>query len=251
MLVPGGKLSTLERGADVEVPDTCIDLHEVSVAEFRDCVERGACARACGRASKRAEPAMSGRIARGPEDAPPMPPPLACSPVPTRTDWGPEIDTDVSRFCNGNHAGRDDHPVNCVSFEEAESYCAARGARLPTGDEWEWASKGGPSRLASPWGGPVATDQICWGRPFKRSSTCPLGSFPRDLTPQGLAEMGGSVTEWTQPPHRAGRHTEARWAYGASWYAIDDGYARAALGGVQMPGRRTETVGFRCAADPR
>ena len=41
MLVPGGKLSTLERGADVEVPDTCIDVHEVSVAEFRDRLSAG------------------------------------------------------------------------------------------------------------------------------------------------------------------------------------------------------------------
>lgn len=226
-LVGGGKLVHLEHTGDVIVGDTCIDVREVSVAEYRACVESGACKRDCVD-------------------------PKACPAIPTRTDWGnPKEDDNISRLCNGNAPGLskgavDDHPVNCVSPDEARSYCAARGKRLPSGDEWEWAARG---TQVSPWGTSVASDEICWGRPKKRAGTCVRRSFAKDVTPEGIYDLGGNVTEWTEPPARAGK--TARFAYGASWYARDDGYAIAALGGVGMPGSRTETVGFRCAATPK
>lgn len=227
VLVRGGNLVHLEHTADVEVADVCIDTREVSVADFRACVESGACKRDCVD-------------------------PKACPAIPTRTDWGnPKEDDDISRLCNGNAPGLaqgavDDHPVNCVSPDEARSYCASRGMRLPNGDEWEHAARG---PRVSPWGTAVAVDEICWGRPKKRAGTCARRSFPKDVTPEGIYDLGGNVTEWTEAPARAGK--TARFAYGASWYARDDGYAIAALGGVGMPGSRTETVGFRCAATPK
>ncbi|MFO0552391.1 MAG: SUMF1/EgtB/PvdO family nonheme iron enzyme [Polyangiaceae bacterium] len=220
--IEGGTLDTLERGRDVAISSFCIDEHEVTVAEFRACVASGKCARECA-------------------------PGAACPEVPARTDWdNPEEDARVSQFCNG--AAKDDrgqHPVNCVSFGEAESFCAAQEKRLPTGDEWEWAARG--ARVPSPWGSPVAKDEICWGKPKKRAGTCAVETFEKDKTAAGVRDLGGNVSEWVRPPQRS-KHPAAVWAYGASWYAIDDGYARAALGGVQMPARRAETVGFRCAA---
>ncbi len=221
--IPGGTLSTLERGKDVELKGFCLDEREVSVADFRACLKDEGCRRECA-------PAQA-----------------TCSAIPQSTEWNPLEDTNASRFCNGNLEGREDHPLNCVSFGEAEAFCKAKGKRLPNGDEWEWASRGGPTQVASPWGAPIATNQICWGRPKKRVGTCALDTFAGDRTPQGVRGLGGNVSEWTSPPQRNGKVSAARWAYGASWYAIDDGYARAALGGVQMPAKRAETVGFRCA----
>ncbi len=225
-LVRGGKLTHLEHAADVAVDDLCIDVREASVAEFRACVESGECKRECADAK-------------------------ACPAVPIRTDWGsPREDDDISRLCNGNAPGLragavDDHPVNCVSPDEARSFCAAHGKRLPNGDEWEWAARGG---RVSPWGTPVATDEICWGWPRKRAGTCARAAFPKDVTPEGVFDLGGNLSEWTETPART--RQPVRFAYGASWYARDDGYVIAALGGFEMPGRRTETVGFRCAATP-
>lgn len=219
--VAGGTVVHLENTPDTTVSGVCIDVLEVSVADFRACVERGECLREC------ADPA-------------------SCPAVPTKTDWGnPREDDDISFLCNGRKTGVDDHPINCVSPAEARSYCASQGRRLPTGDEWEWAARGARE---SPWGNRVAVDEICWGRPKKRAGTCARGTHPRDATPEGILDLGGNLTEWTEPPARAGG--SARFAYGASWYARDDGYAMAALGGVGMPARRAETVGFRCAATP-
>lgn len=241
-LVGGGLLSTMERGRDVEVGAFCMDLREVTVKSFRGCVIEGGCKREC-------EPGKE------------------CPQVPIETRWDNTlVDTDVSRFCNGRggaesgkgrfgkvvaDASRDAHPVNCVSYGEARGFCEAQGKRLPTGDEWEWASRGGPAKLPSPWGSTIVTSEICWGKPKMRTGTCEEGAYPKDLTPQGLVDMGGNVSEWTSAPARGMESDVVRWVYGASWYATDDGYARAALGGVQMPARRAETVGFRCASAPR
>ena len=223
VLVRGGELSTLERGKDVKVADFCIDVREVTVADYRACVLEGHCQRQCAS-------------------------PADCPPIPTHTAWkNPDVDNEVSRLCNGQRNDREGHPVNCVSFEEASGYCAALGQRLPSGDEWEWAAHGGSEHAVSPWGTAVATNQVCWGKPKKRAGTCAEGSFESDKTPQGALDMGGNLSEWTSAPARNKATRGVHWVYGASWYAIDDGYARAALGGVQMPADRAETVGFRCA----
>lgn len=236
-------MSTMERGHDVSVGDVCMDIHEVSVGEYASCVSTGRCRRQCNGTWHQV-------AAEGPEGEKAVQS-SSCPDVPMRTDWQSAVeDAAVSGFCNGNSpTTRADHPINCVSFEEAMDYCATRGMRLPSGDEWEWASHGGPDRKVSPWGTAIVTDQICWGKPKKRAGTCPRGSHPKDHTPQGLDEMGGSISEWVTAPQRNAKG-KVRWAYGASWYAVDDGYARAALGGMQFPARRAETVGFRCAADP-
>lgn len=36
-----------------------------------------------------------------------------------------------------------DHPINCVTVEQAKTYCAQGGQRLPTAAEWQLAA-GGP-----------------------------------------------------------------------------------------------------------
>ena len=146
----------------------------------------------------------------------------------------------ASRYCNAARSDRGAHPMNCVSHAEAEEFCSARGARLPTDAEWEWTARGGDAALAFPWGPRPPWDEPCWGRPRVREGTCAAGSSPRDRTPQGVRDMAGNVGEWTT---RGG----LAWLNGSSWFDMDDGYVRASLGGVAPYLPRTATIGFRCA----
>jgi formylglycine-generating enzyme required for sulfatase activity len=91
-----------------------------------------------------------------------------------------------------------DHPMNCVTYYEADRYCLAHNKRMPTAQEWELAARGTDHRVY-PWGNAEPRDQVCWqGRPGgARTTTCPVGSFPQGKSPSGAMDMAGNLSEWT------------------------------------------------------
>lgn len=93
------------------------------------------------------------------------------------------------------------HPINCITKAQAETYCAAQGKRLPSAAEWEFAARGTDGRVY-PWGSAEAGDQLCWqGRAgASAKTTCPVGSFPAGASPFGALDMAGNVAEWTSTP---------------------------------------------------
>lgn len=113
----------------------------------------------------------------------------ACRPRP------PSVATGASR-------GREQHPVNCVSWDQAVAYCAWKGKRLPTEIEWEYAARGAMSHKF-PWGddnpatpGKPETD-LCW----KQAGTCIVAQYAGTalgaVAAVGLYDMAGNVYEWT------------------------------------------------------
>jgi hypothetical protein len=50
----------------------------------------------------------------------------------------PSLGTDP--LCNWNVPGKESHPINCVSFDDAVRFCAWDGKRLPSEEEWEAAA---------------------------------------------------------------------------------------------------------------
>ena len=114
---------------------------------------------------------------------------------------------------------RADHPVVHIAFEDAEAYCAWRGATLPSEAEWELAARGGLDGTVYTWGDapesqerPMANywhGDFPWRAEPGYGATTPVASFP--VNGFGLADMAGNVWEWTSD-----WYTEDRWPDTAS-----------------------------------
>ena len=161
--------------------------------------------------------------------------------------------------CNWAVAGREHHPVNCVDWNQANAFCHRIGGRLPTAEEWEYAAKGGDSRIY-PWGNDQPTDRRAnfadaqFKRKYPRAfdipgqddgwiESAPVGSFPAGATKQGLLDMVGNVIEWTSSEYQPGQ-MEAR---GGGW-ATDtvSRRLRPSYRTGRAPSFWHATFGFRC-----
>jgi toxoflavin biosynthesis protein ToxD len=141
-----------------------------------------------------------------------------------------------------------DHPATGLPFVEAEAFCAwaasrlGRGVRLPTGDEWEAAARGGDGR-DWPWGdvfdaARCACVESGWGW------TVPITAHPQGAGATGAEQLAGNVWEWVADRDEDG------------WRAVRGGSYLDHAGGLRTwrslpadPERGTATTGFRIAID--
>ncbi len=172
--------------------------------------------------------------------------------------------------CNWAVPGRDDHPINCVSWMQAEAYCGWVGGmhpkRLPTEAEWEKAARGDDARLY-PWGdepAPSCTHVIMYpdgiGGGCGQFSSYPVGSRPLGSSPYGVHDMAGNVWNWVAdwygvydvfesenplgPP--SGQYRIIR---GGGWATSDINWFRASARNPSYSNGNAN-IGFRCAQDP-
>jgi formylglycine-generating enzyme required for sulfatase activity len=144
-----------------------------------------------------------------------------------------------------NYGRREDHPINCVDWAQADAYCKSHGARLPSELEWEYAARGGNEYHPFAWGHASADDHACW----KRNQSCPVGSYAPGAF--GLHDMSGNVWEWTQDwfgdypwPPLSGRSRVFR---GGGWSHREDKWLSTTLRNRTSPERSGSFLGFRCA----
>lgn len=166
IVIPGGRF-TLGRhegaraaspGHAANVDAFCIDRTEVSVASFGACVEAGACARPSP------DKALHENAAR--ED------------------------------CNFGQAGRDQHPMNCVSWGDANGFCEWKKMRLPREAEFEYAATRAKDGVSdTPWGDASdAKANLAGADPFPK--TAPVGALESSASRDGVLDLLGNVAEW-------------------------------------------------------
>jgi formylglycine-generating enzyme required for sulfatase activity len=230
---------------NVFVDSVCMDLFEVTAKKYKACSDAGKCRRA-----------------------------------PTEVEW-PKITAKekeiYSPLCTGSDPTKQDHPITCVTWAMADTYCKANDARLPSEAEWEFATRGPDGRIY-PWGDDPPTAKhlnacdaqcVAWGKAHKLdltplgngddgfATTAPVGSFPAGRSRFGPYDVVGNVWEWVadwygdyQPDAvknplgpAAGERKVIR---GGAFNGGFEAWLHPSFRYAQAPNAQSHGIGFRC-----
>jgi formylglycine-generating enzyme required for sulfatase activity len=258
MWIAGGRF-TMGSGAQTDDNDAapahpvtldpyCIDVREVTAKDYQTCVD-----------ARRCKPARS--VA--------MP------------NLGVSERKLYSSLCTHGRKDKQEYPINCVTWRQAERYCSSMDKRLPTEAEWELAALGAVPH-AYPWGDEEPTpahvnacngECVAWAKEKGLTwpglaagddgypTLAPVGQFPRGNTASGLQDLAGNVAEWVEDGYapypesavenpRGMPRADRRVVRGGAW---NSSYARAFRPFVRRAEpftRATAEIGFRCASKP-
>ena len=149
--------------------------------------------------------------------------------------------------CNWK-TGRDDHPVNCVDWNQAAAFCKWLGGRLPTEEEWEYVASGGGGDRTYPWGNDEPGVRACWSGEGSdagkgnRKTTCSVGSHKAGDSKWGLHDVSGNVWQWTSSDF----DSSAKVIRGGSWFNGYPELLRARYRYRVGSSGRNDDIGFRC-----
>jgi formylglycine-generating enzyme required for sulfatase activity len=182
-VIAGGNLRTKDvfpgqPEHDVPIQSFCLDLDVVTVDAYAACAREGLCT----------------------------------------ADHPGEMRFDGKTFMPGSHCtydvpGKGDHPMTCVDWDQATTYCQTQHKRLPTAEEWEWAERG------------ARKGHIGWG----------VGEWTSTKLDAGNASVPCSED---RPCPLAGV---------GDWYDVDPQGFRPAIHDWDPLGSRIFRLGFRCA----
>ncbi len=176
----------------VRLSPFCMDQYEVTVAKYMDCAKSGKCNRIDGDAAV--------------------------------NEWKgitPAQKKTYDPLCNLREpAARPDHPVNCINWADAFTYCRENAKTLPTEAQWEFAARGN-AQLKFPWGddpdfegrlNACGSECLAWGKAndphnFPKAmyefsdgaeTTARVGMYKKGKSPFGIEDMSGNVFEWVE-----------------------------------------------------
>ncbi len=153
----------------------------------------------------------------------------------------------------------ENEPVCCIAWNDAQQFCAwlsrreGQTYRLPTDAQWEYACRAGTTTAAHFGSGPMVQANFA---ALGLNRTTRVGSYPANAF--GLHDMLGNVWEWCQDGRRPydtpdvvdpvgpGAAGERRVVRGGGWATTRDRNWTAHCA-VDAPGRGHNANGFRVA----
>ncbi len=166
-------------------------------------------------------------------------------------------------------------PLNCISRAGALEVCLKLGKELPTEIDWEYAATGGGRASTYPWGDepPTCERSVLSASPACARAGPVAGGAGGDVTPQGVRNLGGNLSEWvatlfvpyTDPCWReveggiadpGSCYVDERlvgwrgpWAHRGGSFARRGSSARSSARFASPDGAPKPDIGFRCKRD--
>ncbi|MEZ5039547.1 MAG: SUMF1/EgtB/PvdO family nonheme iron enzyme [Saprospiraceae bacterium] len=149
--------------------------------------------------------------------------------------------TDALRYCNwlNGHLGLD--KTYSDATKNANWNPSAKGYRLPTEAEWEYAARGGPQQAVYKYSGSDDEDSVAWYDGNSNSRPHPVGGkMGNNLD---LFDLSGNVWEWCWDKWSSGG--TYRGLRGGSWLT---NAVRCEVSNLNsgIPGLHDNFIGFRC-----
>lgn len=141
------------------------------------------------------------------------------------------------------------HPVIDVSYKDCQTFCQWSNKQICSEAQWEKAARGTDGR-SLPWGNKtevgcdytVKDDDRVGGNGCGTNKPMNVGSKSKDLSPYGVFDLAGNVSEWVN-----GKAPEGEACYrGGDW--SEDDSRHSARRYTRNLNHKSDTIGCRCCA---